>query len=155
MKLTDLYPYWSDTHDELIELLEWLPLPIWDYRPDINVRSVRQIAQHLIDRERFWIVHVAQEGPWERALATDFSTPELLVEGLVAVRKQTTNYVHSLKPDMLRAVRNVPTDFETNSPATNRPISWIIWQVLQHEMYHFGQIQMRRFDLTEPGRQSR
>ncbi|HEY3331352.1 MAG TPA: DinB family protein [Capsulimonadaceae bacterium] len=155
MRMTELYPYWSDAHDEMIELLEWLPVAVWDYRPDANVRSIRQIALHLLDRERFWIVHLAQEGAWDRPLPRDFATPDLLIEGLVAMRKQTQLYVESLKPEMLRAVRSIPTDADTNSPATNRPISWLIWQVLQHEMYHFGQIQMRRYDQAEPGSEAR
>ena len=146
MKPTELYPFWADTHEELIELLEWLPENVWQYKPAVDARSVRQIVLHMIDRERFWIVHLAQAGPWEHPAAADFMTPALLVEGLTVTRAQTNLYIESLKPETLRIVRSVPTDTDTNSPATNRPISWLIWQVLQHEIYHLGQIQQRRHD---------
>ncbi len=147
MTTEELYPYWDEVHDELIELLEWLPLKAWEYRPAAqDAQSIRQIVLHVIDRERYWIAHIAQEGPWDRPKPADFRTPELLVEGLRAVRSQTKFYIASLKPETLRTVRLIPTDAGLNMPATNRQIGWILWQVLQHEVYHFGQIQARRYE---------
>ena len=147
MDVESLYPYWEDTHLELVELLEWLPEAVWDYRPGLNdIRSIRQIVLHMIERERYWIVHIAREGPFGRPDPGDFRTPELLIEGLTAVRRQTMLYVASLKPMTLRTVRTIPTDADMGMPETNRPISWLLWQVAQHEIYHYGQIQARRYE---------
>ncbi len=147
MTTEDLYPYWDDVHDEMIELLEWLPIAAWEYRPQTqDARSVRQIVLHLIEQERFWMVHLAQEGPWERPAPADFRTPATLIEGLRATRAQTKLFVSGLKSESLKGVRAVPTDAVSNMPATNRQIAWLIWQVVQHEIYHWGQIQARRYE---------
>lgn len=150
MKVDSLYPFWSDVHDELLALLEWLPDAAWDYRPkDCDVRSIRQMALHLIDRERYWMVHIAQSGPWHRPLMPEFKTSELMIEGLIATRNQTKLYIESLQPETLRVVRTVPADVDGNEQTTNRPISWLIWQVVHHEIYHWGQIESRRYEALE------
>ncbi|MDR3708635.1 MAG: DinB family protein [Capsulimonadaceae bacterium] len=152
MDIGSVYPYWEDVHTDLIELLEWLPEPVWDYKPRLaDVRSIRQIVLHMIDQERFWIVHLAQGGPWVRPEPADFTSPDLLVEGLVATRKQTMLYIKLLRAETLRAVRTIPTDGEMNTPETNRPVAWLIWRAVEHELYHYGQIQQRRYDALARG----
>lgn len=152
MTVESLYPFWDGVHDDIVEALDWLPAEAWEYRPaGMDMRSIRQIVLHMIDMERFWMVHLAQEGPWERPAPADFRTPELCREGLIAVRNQTRLYVAMLKPESLMTVRTVPVDVETNTPSTNRTIGWLLWQVVQHEIYHWGQIQMRRLEALAAG----
>jgi len=147
MTIDTLYPFWDGVHCDIVDLVEWLPDAAWEYRPEgQDMRSIRQIVLHMMDLERYWIVHLAQGGPWEHPQPAEFRTPDLLIEGLIATRNQTRFYIEMLKPESLRAVRTIPVDVETNSPATNRTISWLIWQTVQHDIYHWGQIQMRRYE---------
>jgi uncharacterized damage-inducible protein DinB len=147
MTLDALYPFWDGVHEEIVGLLQWLPLDAWEYKPAAaDMRSIRQIVLHMIDMERYWIVHLAQNGPWEHPALADFRTQELQIEGLIAVRNQTRFYIETLNPESLTAVRTVPLDVETNSTTTNRTLAWLIWQALQHDIYHWGQIQMRRYE---------
>lgn len=146
MKIEELYPYWDEIHDQLLELLEWAPANVLDFKTDDpDARSIRQIVVHLIDIERYYIVHLAQGGPWVHTTPTEFKTRDQLAEGILITRNQTKLYIESLKPETLRAVRTIPTDGDTNTPTTNRPVAWILWQVMQHEIYHWGQIQLRRY----------
>jgi uncharacterized damage-inducible protein DinB len=145
MKIDDLYPYWGDVHDRIVETIEYLPPQMLDVRPDgSETRSIRQIIIHMIDMERFWIAHLAAQGAWDRPQSADFNTRELLAEGLTVTRAATMRYIETLQPVTLRAVRTIPVDAEMNTPETNRAISWLIWQAVQHDSYHYGQIMLRK-----------
>jgi uncharacterized damage-inducible protein DinB len=143
MKASDLYPYWEEIHEDLIESLSWLPEEILDFKPlGSQQRSIRQLVGHMIDRERYWIVKIVQGLDSEPIKASNLANGELLIETVEATRARTLLLIDSLEPPMLSAVRVAPADSQTNEPETNRQIAWFIWQVVQNEIYHFGQIQM-------------
>ena len=147
MRTEQFNPYFNDAHEELIEQLEWLAAHRWEAKPaHVDAMSIRQIVLHLIDQERFWIVHIAQNGPWDRVVGSDFNTSDRMIEGLRAARAATERYIASLEPVSLRAVRTIPPDPLSNRPEINQPIGWILWQVLRNDIYYLGQIAMRRLD---------
>lgn len=147
MKIEAYNPYFNDAHDEFVELIRWVPDRYWDAKPaHIDAPTVRQIATRLIDDERFWIVHIAQKGPWERATGADFPTQEHVIDGLLAARAATMRYVEFLEPAGLKAVRRIPPDASRNRPEVNQPIGWILWQVVKNDIYALGQLAIRMTD---------
>jgi uncharacterized damage-inducible protein DinB len=150
MKVSILFPYWEDVHDRVIETLEWLTEPVWSYKPSApDARSIKQIVLHMIERERYWIVQIAQKGPREAPSSREFRTKELLIEGFESARNQTIHYIESLDEASLKAVRTLPADSQSGTVETNRQISWILWETMHHEIYHWGQIEQRRNDSTQ------
>ena len=147
MRPEQVHPYFNDAHEELIEQLEWLQDWRWEAKPThIDGLSIRQITQHLIDQERFWIVHIAQGGVWDRVTNTDFPTRDRIIEGLHAVRAGTIRYIDTLEPAGLKAVRTIPADPFVNRPEINQSLNWILWQVMRNDIFYLGQVALRRVD---------
>ena len=147
MTIHELYPYWGDAHEELLLVLERIDEAGWeDKPPHAGARSIRQIVLHMIQNERFWIGHIAQNGPVPQVLSSDYPTKQALIEGLHAAREATIRYLDMLKYESLRAVRTIPADPDNNIPESNMPLSWVIWHVMEHEIYHWGQIALRSLD---------
>lgn len=147
MTIPELYPYWSDAHEELMLELQRLDETRWDDKPaHLAGGSVRQLVLHLIQSERFWIGRVAQGGPMPQIQGSDYPTKQALIEGFRAAREATIRYLDMLKYESLRAVRTIPADTENNIPESNMPLSWVIWHVMEHEIYHWGQIALRSLD---------
>ena len=147
MKIKDLYPYWNDAHEEFLLELERIDEQRWTEKPaHLGGGSIRQLVLHLIETERYWIGQIAMEGPASEVRGSDFPTKALLIEGFVVARAATIRYLDVLKYEGLRAVRTIPADPENNIPESNMPVSWIIWHVMEHEIYHWGQIALRSLE---------
>ncbi len=147
MKLRELYPYWSDVHWELCELLDILDDDIWTAkRVGSEGRTIRQIMLHVIDFERFWINHIAQRLPYEAITSREFSSNAEIIDQFRATRVATDRFIEGLSLESLKSVRTAPEDIANNEPERNVQIGWIIWHVLEHEIYHWGQIVMRASD---------
>lgn len=147
MKLEQYNPYFNDAHDELVEILRILPEHRWDLKPaHVEAPSIRQIALRLIDQERFWVVHIAQQGQWDRVARADFPNCGRVVEGLVASRTATLRYIDFLEPAALKAVREVPAEPALNRAGINQSLAWILWQVMRNDIFALGQVDMRRSD---------
>lgn len=147
MTIQELYPYWHDTHEEFLLELERIEESRWDDKPcHLAGGTIRQLVLHLIETERFWIGHVAQGGPPPQISGTDYPTKQALIEGFQAAREATIRYLDMLKYESLRAVRTIPADPENNIPESNMPLSWVVWHVMEHEIYHWGQIVLRSLD---------
>lgn len=147
MTIEELYPYWNDAHEELLLELERLEEARWNDKPaHFKGGSVRQLVLHLIESERFWIGHIAQGGPKPEIRASDYPTKKDLIEGFQAARQATIRYLDMLEYESLRAVRAIPADPANNVPESNMPLSWVIWHVMEHEIYHWGQIALRALE---------
>src|SRR5579883_50501 len=144
MTIAELYPYWNDAHEEFLLELEFIDEDHWNDKPaHLGGGSIRQLVLHLIEAERYWIGQIAQGGPSPEIRGSDFPTKASLIEGLNATREATIRYLDVLKYEGLRAVRTIPADPENNIPEANMTIAWIIWHVMEHEIYHWGQIALR------------
>jgi hypothetical protein len=147
MKIEQVHPYFNEARDELIEQLLSVPERRFDAKPaHMDAMSIRQIVLHVIDEERYLIVHIAQQCPWDRVASADFRTRGQMVEGLRAARAATRRYVESLEPISLKIVRTIPADPTANQPDLNQPISWILWQVMRNDIYYLGQFMLRCTD---------
>jgi len=153
MTIADLYPYWNDSHAEFMEALNAIEDELWGRTPaGREGRTIAEIAFHVIETECFWIGEVAQSGPKNRLDPANYPTKGALIEGIEAARSATILYLDVLKYESLKSVRGIPADPKNNVPETNMPLSWIIWHVMEHEIYHWGQIVRRAEDLQSKAR---
>jgi uncharacterized damage-inducible protein DinB len=142
MTIEEIYPYWNDAHADLIFALEQIDEAYWSEKPPGLNKSIRQIVLNLIEREHYWIGQIAQGRPAHPVAGADFPTKASLIEGLKAAREATIRYLDMLKYESLRAVRTIPADPAHNIPESNMPVSWIIWRVMENEIFHWGQIML-------------
>ncbi len=146
MKLSDLYPWWEDSHQELVEAVELLKEWQLETEPGPGGRSLHRILLEFIRAERYWISHLAAGHAEYRPRPEDYPDGKALAEALKATREVTLRVLEPLGPDGLRAVRTVPGDPATNRYETNRPIGWLFWHVLELELICRGQIMQRLED---------
>ena len=144
MKLRDLYPYWSDAHEELIELLELITEPQWRARPGYEGgRSVRQAVLGLINSERRWIGEIAQGRSPQEVESRDFPLGGDLIDEYQAARAATERFLADLHPETMRGVRTAPADPVLNELERNVSLAWIVWHVMEQEIFTWGQIALQ------------
>ena len=141
MRTDELYPYWDDLHDDLMDLLVSSDEARWTMKPAHQTGlNIRQIVHRLIQSEHDWIGQIAQGFPRVEYPIREFPDKESLLDEFRAARAATKYYLATLKPEGVRAVRAIPYDPVTNVPETNRSIAWILWQIVQQEIFYYGQI---------------
>jgi uncharacterized damage-inducible protein DinB len=143
MQLDELYPYWGDVHQDLIETIEYLSEPQLNEKWHDDARSIRQIILHLVSEERFYVNHIIAGHVFEQPKSSDYQNAASLIEALEATRQMTIRVLDPLTAAGLRAVRTVPADPAANRPETNTSVGWIFWHVVESEIYHLGQIALR------------
>ena len=120
MKLEELYPWWEDSHQELVEAVELLREWQLDTDPGPSGRSLRQILLGFLRAERYWIAHLAAGHAEYRPQEDDFPDAKSLAEALRASRQLSRRVLEPLGPDGLRAVRTVPGD-PGDEPVRDQP----------------------------------
>ncbi len=146
MRIEELYPYWGNAHQQLLEAVELLTPAQLDAKPYDEARSIRQMVLNLIREERYWIGHLVAGYAIYQPRENDYPDAPALVEALTVTREITARVLEPLSPQGLRAVRTVPPDPATNRPETNMPISRLFWQVVEQEIFVWGQIAQRIAD---------
>jgi uncharacterized damage-inducible protein DinB len=144
MTTRDIYPFWPETHQDLIDCLLYIKPEQWDNKAAYaDAGSIRQIVTDLIRFERLWTVQILM-GRIDhiQTMYSKMSTDELLSE-LNSARASTEHFLNTKSIESLREVRVAPADPFTNQPETNVPIAWIIWHILENELISFGKIKLR------------
>ena len=146
MKWEELYPWWDDAHQELVETVELLKEWQLEAEPGPSGRSLRQILLEFVRAERYWIGHLVAGHAEYRPQLDDFPDARSLAEALRAARQVSVRVLEPLGPDGLRAVRTVPAEPSANRLETNMPIGWLFWHVLELELILRGQVMQRLED---------
>lgn len=152
MRLAELYPYWKDAHEDLLDALEPLSGDDLDARPREGAPSIREIALAFLHDERYWVSYLVAGNAYERPRADLLPDGRALVEALTAARQVTELVLAPFTPEGLRAVRRVPADPSANRPETNLPVALLFWHVLERELFAWGQVALRLEDRRPPRR---
>lgn len=146
MKWEELYPWWDDAHQELVETVELLKEWQIDVEPGPGGRSLREILVDFVRAERFWIGHLVAGYAEYRPQPDHFPDARSLAEALRAARQVSRRVLEPLGPEGLRAVRTLPADPAANRLETNMPIGWLFWHVLELELVCRGRVMQRLED---------
>lgn len=154
MRIDELYPYWEDVHQELIERIEFLSEDAIDARPHGGAMSIRQLVLQFAESERFFVAHLAGGFAYERPSPSAYVDGRSLVDLLTATREVSARVLEPLSAAGLRAVRSVPPDTESNRPETNMPIAWLFWHTMELEIGCLARVTLRLMDEKKktPGR---
>ncbi|MGQ9629134.1 MAG: DinB family protein [bacterium] len=134
MDVKELYPYWDDSRKKLVERVKGLTESQLDWRPKEGMLSLGNLIRHIASAEDFWVNRVIRG---EKALSShsrdDFPTIDKILKDLEETHKVTLKAIADLKPEDLDAKRKTPRGDELS-------IRQILWRVVEHEIYHQGQI---------------
>jgi uncharacterized damage-inducible protein DinB len=154
VRTDELYPYWPEVHQDLIERLDYLTDEHLDLKPHDGAESIKQIVLRFVETERFYAHHLAGGNDWERPSPSMYEDGAALVDLLNATREITERVMEPLTTAGLRSVRTVPGDPAENRPDTNMPVGWLLWHVMEREIECLGQVSLRLRDAKskKPGR---
>ena len=146
MKIQELYPYWGDTHNDLLELVELLTDDQLTYAPVASAPDTRQLLLNFLYEERYWVAYLVGGYVLERPIAADYPQARGLASAMRAARDVTARVLEPYTQEGLRAVRTLPADPAANRPETNVPVAWLVWRLLELEIFTWGQIAQRKED---------
>lgn len=147
MRLDELYPYWRDSHDDLLDTVAFLTDAQLDETPTAGAASLRDLLLDFLYQERYWVSHLVAGNAIERPRSDRYPNAASLGEALTAARQVTVRVLEPFSREGLRAVRHVPADPKANQPETNMPVAWLVWHVLEHEIALRGQVRLRLDDV--------
>ena len=147
MQTKDLYPYWDEMHEELVENVEYLDEDQIDARPHDGASSIKQLVLKFVEVERFHAQHLAGGFDYERPSASAHVDGKAIADLLTATRVVTARVLEPLTAAGLRSVRAVPGDPAENRPDTNMPVAWLLWHVMEREIQCLGQVTLRLADV--------
>jgi uncharacterized damage-inducible protein DinB len=147
MRTNELYPYWDEAHEELIETIEYLDEDQVDDRPHDGADSIKQIVLRFVETERLYAQHLAGGFDYERPSAAAHVDGKSIADLLTVTRTITARVLEPLTTAGLRSVRMVPGDPAENRPDTNMPVAWLLWHVMEREIQCLGQVTLRLKDV--------
>ena len=148
MQLNELYPFWGDIHQDLIDTIESLTEQQLAMRPAPPLPSVTEIVIEFVTEVRFYVGRLIGGNEYEAPRRSDYETVRALIDLLNATRELEQVVMAPFSREGLRAVRAVPADPKQNRPESNMTVAWLIWHAMEREIYHYGRIRQRIQDGT-------
>ncbi|HEX6798846.1 MAG TPA: DinB family protein [Ktedonobacterales bacterium] len=141
--LAGIYQGWERYNGLLAGALAPLSDEQLDLRATPNLRSIRELATHLIAVRARWFHLALSEGgdelaaigAWDRPGEPARSASELLA-GLEATWRQMTEAIARWTPEQLDETITEEEDGETET--FTRPE--VIWHLIEHDLHHGGEI---------------
>jgi uncharacterized damage-inducible protein DinB len=142
--LAPLYRGWDGYQQHLVIALAPLSADQLALRAAPHLRSVEEIATHIIGARARWLYYVLREGgedlaalgTWDRPSQPDRSAVEL-VSGLEA----TWRVIHDgLDRWTIADLEEVFHDTDENGEDETFTRQWVIWHLIEHDLHHGGEI---------------
>lgn len=142
--ISTIYQGWHDYQDALTKALAPLDAEQLSLCASSNLRSVREIAAHMIGVRARWF-RFGETGDavlvfnpftdWDRKTAKQWSAQEL-VTGLEATWTGMQEAIARWTPKEWE--QTWPGEDDDEPEVVTR--AWVIWHLLEHDVYHGGQI---------------
>lgn len=134
---------WHDYQTKLSEALAPLSREQLALRAAPHLRSIEELARHIIGVRAGWFHNILGEGDdafgayheWDRPDAP-VRTADELVNGLAATWQGMTRALKRFTPDDL--AQTVTGERKGHRFAHKR--GWVVWHVLEHDLHHGGEI---------------
>lgn len=137
--LAPFYAGWDRYQTLLCDAIAPLSAEQLALRPSPSLRSVGEIARHIIGaRARWFQIDFGEGGPeieplqkWDGPSQPALSGAEL-VHGLTATWEMMADCLNRWTPAML------DDEFESDGEVDSR--QWIIWHLIEHDLHHGGEL---------------
>lgn len=134
---------WEHYQQHLITMLKDLTPEQLDLRIAPHLRSIYQIAVHIVGGRARWMVYALDEQDESIAALTDWDRPTSPQHAPAEIVQALTN-----SWDHLRASLDRWTPDQWSEPFTRTyrdetdtyTRSWIIWHLIEHDLHHGGEI---------------
>ncbi len=142
-KVAKAYSGWEVYQQKLLEAIEPLSADQLELRVAPELRSVGELAAHIVATRAGWFHRMLHEGGdelerWARLGQGGAGTDELL-EGLKVTWSLISGCLERWTPaDMDEVVFD--GDWRGNHYTLTR--QWVVWHVLEHDMHHGGELSL-------------
>lgn len=144
-QMTTIYEGWYTYQDALLKALRPLQPDQLALRAALNLRSVDEIARHIIGARARWFYMLMGEGGdafkafgrWDRRGARARSVAEL-VSGLEATWQGMQAAIDRWTPEQWQ--QTYPGEGDSEPEVITR--QWVIWHLIEHDLYHGGEISL-------------
>lgn len=106
--------------------------------PGPGTRSTRDILVHMVDTEALYIDHIVQGVTYRELDPEAFASLDAVLRHWDPQRAASMRFIQALSPEERAGRRPLPWD-----PATTSTVEELVWHVVTHEFYHYGQITTR------------
>ncbi|MGI8588221.1 MAG: DinB family protein [Chloroflexia bacterium] len=138
--LDTIYKNWEKYQAGLIEALSPLTAEQFALRAAPNLRSIGELATHIVATRASWLHNDLQEGGDKLATIAEWYTPRTadeLVAGLHTTWVAIIDAVARWTPEDLAAPITQEW-YDGEQSAVYRP--WVIWHLIEHDVHHGGEI---------------
>ncbi len=148
--LTTFYTSWKEYQDHIKGALAPLTAEQLELRAALHLRSIGEIALHIIGCRAFWFVDFLGEDGGEEmkvytgwnevALAPGAPIPPIaeLVQGLDRTWQFMADCLARWSPADMH--RTFPDDWDDKQVDLSR--AWVVWHVMEHDLHHGGELSL-------------
>jgi len=141
--LETIYDGWQEYQEKLIQALEPLTMQQLNLRPAAHLRSIGEIARHIIGARGRWFFDEMEEGGaemdalgiWDRRGQPTRSAAEL-----VAGLRATWRVMHTCLERWTEADLAFVFKGEDSEGPFESSRSWVVWHLIEHDLHHGGEI---------------
>jgi uncharacterized damage-inducible protein DinB len=141
--LETFYAGWQTYQGHLVKAVAPLSPEQLALRAAPNLRSIGELATHIVRTRAGWFHHAIGEGTDETALYMAWNAPDMpppsaaeLVGGLEATWRMMQDALARWTP----AVLAQPFQRDRNGQAYTLTRQWIIWHLIEHDLHHGGEL---------------
>jgi uncharacterized damage-inducible protein DinB len=141
--LATFYKGWEEYQGHLIKAIAPLSSEQLALRAAPNLRSIGELAVHIVRTRAGWFHNAIGEGSDETALLLQWQldgaparTAAELVDGLEATWRLIQSSLARWTPDDLAR----PFQRERNGQQHTLTRQWIIWHLIEHDLHHGGEL---------------
>jgi uncharacterized damage-inducible protein DinB len=143
--LSSIYEGWHNYQQVLSQALAPLSREQLDLRAAPHLRSVGEIAAHIIGARARWFYQLMGEGGeefaalgrWDRR-GTPVKSAAELIHGLETTWQGMHEAIARWTPEEWQ--QTYPGEDETEPELLTRP--WVIWHLIEHDVHHGGEISL-------------
>jgi uncharacterized damage-inducible protein DinB len=143
--ISTLFSGWQNYQNLMIKVLKPLSLEQLALRPALGLRSIGDIATHMIGARARWFYMLmgeggdqfAELGGWDRKGRPTRSADEL-VHGLEATWNGMQEAINRWTPAEWQ--QTYPGEEPDDPPTITR--QWVIWHLIEHDLHHGGEISL-------------
>ena len=134
MKAKDIYPYWHLARRDLVDALSRLTEGQLDFAPQQGLRTIGDVARHIIDAEAGWVnlVVLEKDEPWPEYPRERLPTVQSILDEMERVHAVTERLLDEHDARWLSETRQ---RWEQTFL-----LRWVFWHILDHEIHHRGEI---------------
>ena len=130
MKAKEMYRYWDLARQDLIDALGRLTDEQLDFAPKEDMRSIGDVARHIVDAEAGWVnlVVLEEDETWPEYPEDELPTVQSILNEMERVHAITEHLLDKHDIEWLSETRE--------KWGGTFSLRWVFWHILDHEIHH-------------------